>query len=163
MEISQLDEFLKKENVSICVKDRDHKVLWQNTPCSRLCGSMAGSSCAKGCMEFYQMKERPKHESGNTIEVYLGKKIDGHSFDIVFLRLKEHLISILSPANDNMLQTKVSIEGSGLTSQEYTIAQLMIKGFSNKDIMKKLFISHPTLKTHINHIYKKLGKFIRRS
>lgn len=44
-----------------------------------------------------------------------------------------------------------------LTKQEEKIAQLIIKGFSNKEIAKTLFISEKTVKTHLGHIFKKLG------
>ena len=44
-----------------------------------------------------------------------------------------------------------------LTKQEEKIAQLILKGFSNKEIAKELFISEKTVKTHIAHIFKKLG------
>lgn len=44
-----------------------------------------------------------------------------------------------------------------LTKQEEKIAQLILKGFSNKEIAKELFISEKTVKTHIGHIFKKLG------
>ncbi len=44
-----------------------------------------------------------------------------------------------------------------LTKQEEKIAQLILKGFSNKEIAKALFISEKTVKTHLGHIFKKLG------
>ncbi len=44
-----------------------------------------------------------------------------------------------------------------LTKQEGKIAQLILKGFSNKEIAKALFITEKTVKTHLGHIFKKLG------
>ncbi len=44
-----------------------------------------------------------------------------------------------------------------LTKQEEKIAQLILKGFSNKEIAKALFITEKTVKTHLGHIFKKLG------
>lgn len=46
---------------------------------------------------------------------------------------------------------------NNLTKQEEKIAQLILKGFSNKEIAKTLFISEKTVKTHLGHIFKKLG------
>ncbi|NIT13339.1 MAG: response regulator [Candidatus Dadabacteria bacterium] len=44
-----------------------------------------------------------------------------------------------------------------LTKREYEIADHLYQGFSNKAIAQKLFISEKTVKTHISHIFKKLG------
>lgn len=44
----------------------------------------------------------------------------------------------------------------GLSARETEIAQLLIiEGLSYKDISSRLFISMPTVKSHINHIYRK--------
>ena len=44
---------------------------------------------------------------------------------------------------------------SKLTEREKEILNLIIKGFKNKEIAEKLFISEKTVKTHINKIFKK--------
>ncbi|WP_343487880.1 response regulator transcription factor [Allomuricauda sp. d1] len=44
-----------------------------------------------------------------------------------------------------------------LSPQELRVYQAMSDGKSNKEIASELFISHSTVKTHINNIYKKLG------
>ncbi len=44
-----------------------------------------------------------------------------------------------------------------LTKREYEIADNLYQGLSNKAIAQKLFISEKTVKTHISHIFKKLG------
>lgn len=44
-----------------------------------------------------------------------------------------------------------------LTNQESKIFHLIKLGKSNKEIASELFISHSTVKTHVNNIYKKLG------
>jgi DNA-binding CsgD family transcriptional regulator len=44
-----------------------------------------------------------------------------------------------------------------LTSRELEIIGLMFKGYSNKEITDKLFISENTLKLHSRHIYSKIG------
>lgn len=43
-----------------------------------------------------------------------------------------------------------------LTFQEEKILEEIAKGYSNKDIAKKLFISYETVRTHLKHIYEKL-------
>jgi two-component system, NarL family, response regulator LiaR len=44
-----------------------------------------------------------------------------------------------------------------LTEREVEILQLLAMGHTNRDIAGKLFISPDTVKTHLEHIYQKLG------
>jgi DNA-binding NarL/FixJ family response regulator len=44
-----------------------------------------------------------------------------------------------------------------LTSRELEILQLLAMGHTNRDIAGQLFISPDTVKTHLEHIYQKLG------
>jgi DNA-binding CsgD family transcriptional regulator len=43
-----------------------------------------------------------------------------------------------------------------LTTRQKEVYELIISGKTNKEIMSELFIEQSTLKTHVNHIYKKL-------
>ena len=44
-----------------------------------------------------------------------------------------------------------------LTSRQREIYDLILSGKSNKEIVSILYIEQSTLKTHINHLYKKLN------
>ena len=44
-----------------------------------------------------------------------------------------------------------------LTEREIEVLKLVILGYSNKEIGKKLFITNHTVKAHLTQIYKKLG------
>jgi DNA-binding CsgD family transcriptional regulator len=44
-----------------------------------------------------------------------------------------------------------------LTPRELETVQLIVSGLDNREISEKLFISIPTVKKHINHIFSKLG------
>ncbi len=44
-----------------------------------------------------------------------------------------------------------------LTERELEILQLLAFGYTNRDIGQRLFISPDTVKTHLEHIYQKLG------
>jgi DNA-binding NarL/FixJ family response regulator len=73
-----------------------------------------------------------------------------------------------SPMN-GMIATKVieyfqqernkyaSLEDSGLTEREKEVLELLIKGFSYKELASKIFISVETLNSHIKNIYRKLN------
>ena len=45
----------------------------------------------------------------------------------------------------------------GLTQREQEILELMVQGLSAADIAERTCISYGTVKTHVNHVYKKLG------
>jgi DNA-binding NarL/FixJ family response regulator len=48
-------------------------------------------------------------------------------------------------------------KAESLTEREVEILQLLAFGHTNRDIAEKLFISPDTVKTHLEHIYQKLG------
>jgi DNA-binding CsgD family transcriptional regulator len=49
------------------------------------------------------------------------------------------------------------VEKKNISPREHEILNLIIKGKSNKEIEDVLFISMPTVKTHISNIYKKFA------
>jgi len=49
------------------------------------------------------------------------------------------------------------VEKLGLTSRELEVVRLIAQGYSNTEIATGLVISEATVKTHINHIFSKLG------
>jgi DNA-binding NarL/FixJ family response regulator len=44
-----------------------------------------------------------------------------------------------------------------LTEREVEVLQLLAFGYTNRDIAGRLFISPDTVKTHLEHIYQKIG------
>ncbi len=46
---------------------------------------------------------------------------------------------------------------SDLTERELTVLRLIASGSSNSAIAATLFVSEPTIKTHINRLFRKLG------
>jgi len=70
-----------------------------------------------------------------------------------------HLLASLSlstpaPAQSQPQQQENAI---GLTDRERDVLQLIVLGRNNTEIASELFVSEATVKTHINHLFSKLG------
>jgi DNA-binding NarL/FixJ family response regulator len=66
--------------------------------------------------------------------------------------------SVLAPAVAARLMTRVRAPAEeNLSAREIEVLQLVAKGASNEEIGKSLHISTATVKTHLIHIYGKLG------
>lgn len=65
--------------------------------------------------------------------------------------------STLSPVVANRLMTRVRTPKTSLTPRELEVLKLVAGGSSNRDIGKRLFLSEATVKSHLVHIYDKLG------
>lgn len=59
---------------------------------------------------------------------------------------------------DELTAAKTSQKGTDtMTEREMEILQLLAFGYTNRDIAGRLFISPDTVKTHLEHVYQKLG------
>jgi DNA-binding NarL/FixJ family response regulator len=66
--------------------------------------------------------------------------------------------TVLSPAIASRLVHRVRApEATGLSAREREVLRLVAKGTGNREIAAELFISQATVKTHLTHIYAKLG------
>ncbi|MFH8928278.1 response regulator [Streptomyces pristinaespiralis] len=69
--------------------------------------------------------------------------------------------TVLSPAVASRLVSHVrapAAPGSeGLSAREREVLELVAKGTSNRAIARELFISEATVKTHLTHVFGKLG------
>ncbi|MFF1869724.1 response regulator [Kitasatospora herbaricolor] len=66
--------------------------------------------------------------------------------------------TVLSPAVASRLVSRVRSTGNdALSGREREVLRLVAKGTSNRAIAGVLFISEATVKTHLTHIYGKLG------
>ncbi|MFO7683004.1 MAG: LuxR C-terminal-related transcriptional regulator [Chloroflexota bacterium] len=64
--------------------------------------------------------------------------------------------SILRQAQDKFFNLQPSLPDP-LSSREREVLRLIAAGFTNQEIADQLFVAISTVKTHINHIYSKLG------
>ncbi|MFG2135126.1 response regulator [Streptomyces sp. NPDC048751] len=69
--------------------------------------------------------------------------------------------TVLSPAVASRLVSAVRTPGASgnepLSAREREVLALVARGTSNREIARELFISEATVKTHLTHLYAKLG------
>ncbi|MGW1891451.1 response regulator [Streptomyces sp. NPDC002004] len=65
--------------------------------------------------------------------------------------------SALAPAVANRLMDRMRAPGAALSRRELEVLRLVRDGLSNQRISKALFLSQATVKSHLVHIYAKLG------
>ncbi|MFE9691856.1 response regulator [Micromonospora sp. NPDC005806] len=65
--------------------------------------------------------------------------------------------TVLSPPVAARLMDRMRGPRTTLSSREVEILTLLARGHANKEISRRLFISEATVKTHLVHIYAKLG------
>ncbi|MFE3199536.1 response regulator [Embleya sp. NPDC059237] len=65
--------------------------------------------------------------------------------------------TVLAPEVAARLFSRMRKPDNTLTAREVEILQLLARGVGNAEIARRLFISQATVKTHLGHIYAKLG------
>jgi len=65
--------------------------------------------------------------------------------------------TVLSPPVASRLVSRVRAPQVALSTREIEILELLAAGAANREISRTLFISEATVKTHLAHIYGKLG------
>ncbi len=65
--------------------------------------------------------------------------------------------SAISPAIELLMRSRADAAGSPLTLRESEVLGLVAEGQSNRDIGRALFLSEATVKSHLVHIFTKLG------
>ncbi|MCH8564645.1 response regulator transcription factor [Nesterenkonia sp. LB17] len=65
--------------------------------------------------------------------------------------------SVLSPSITAQMMKRLASPATALTPREIEILQQLATGATNRDLARVLFISEATVKTHLVHIYDKLG------
>ena len=63
----------------------------------------------------------------------------------------------MSPLVKDRLETRDRAPRSSLTPRELEVLQLVARGSSNREIGQELMLSEATVKSHLVHIYDKLG------
>ena len=65
--------------------------------------------------------------------------------------------TVLSPAVAAMMVRRASSPGPVLTAREVEILGLLAEGLGNREMARRLLVSEATVKSHLTHVYAKLG------
>ncbi|WP_031171541.1 response regulator [Streptosporangium roseum] len=65
--------------------------------------------------------------------------------------------TVLSPRVATRVMRRMRDPGPALSAREVEILELLASGAGNREIARRLFITEATVKTHLVHIYSKLG------
>ncbi|MBO9626866.1 MAG: response regulator transcription factor [Microbacterium sp.] len=63
----------------------------------------------------------------------------------------------LAPSVAGVLMRRASSPEPRMTEREVEVLELLADGLGNRDLAKTLFVSEATVKSHLSHIYGKLG------
>lgn len=78
-------------------------------------------------------------------------------WNLVFLTFGAQYLIMTPVLQLNDDTTKSYFDAFNITKREKEIMLLMFQGFNNQEIAQQLFISRATVKTHIHHVYDKVG------
>jgi DNA-binding CsgD family transcriptional regulator len=128
----------------ICRKDSHETVLYQNKHSQDKCGHLEGQSCTQ-CPSPKNLA----HPSSDIVRLH------DKTYSRMNLPDKTSHVTVMAERHERTPDLMALTQKHALSKRETEIAQLLLDGHSNAQIIEKLVISKSTLKTHLNTIYKK--------
>jgi ATP-dependent transcriptional regulator len=90
----------------------------------------------------------------NSKKIYILNVVPCHTDDKNTFWAYAYIIPQNEPSDSNEFLNIQNYDG--LTTRQIEIVNCVLKGYTNEEISKRLFISVSTVKTHLNNIYKEL-------
>ena len=150
-----LGPLLEDAGIGICIKDAAGRVLDQNPACRAICGDRTQRVCEDGCMALRAADPERRAEKWGC-SVYRNSCVHQRECDVSLLCSGERIVTFLQPLARRYEPALEHYRDAALTRRETEIAELLIRGRSNAQICRQTGIAHSTLRTHLNHIYRKL-------
>lgn len=137
-------------DINFCVTSEKGTVLGQSENCRSICGDRLGTICKDGCQTHLKFKRKDLDSI-----LLKNREINGVYYDIVrfFQETQQKILLIKKEFKPSFLD-----DLKKLTLKEQEVAQLIVRGYSNQEILEELNILRSTLKTHINRIYQKMDE-----
>ncbi len=153
----ELLHFHSQSHTGLCIKTLEKKVLYQNESCKKRCGDQIGKICIEGCLRDIKNLHTAPAVQGFSLVSPTGSYQDNQEA-IVALVVNDgsHLITLQCPVQETISQVVEELKKEDLTAAEMAVVKLRLQRLSNKEVAKLLFISHATVKSHLNNIHRKV-------
>jgi putative nucleotidyltransferase with HDIG domain len=102
---------------------------------------------------YYAMGELRPHRAALTVDVAAQEMMA----EVAAGRLDRDAVAAVLDAGGQRAEMPKRDWPSGLTDREIDVLRLVVRGRSNKQMAGELFISEDTIKTHLRHVYGKVG------
>jgi DNA-binding NarL/FixJ family response regulator len=93
-----------------------------------------------------------KDAGADEIQHALRQLAQGHA--AIDPAVQHHLLDMIASAPETPISSRLP---DGLTAREVEVLTLIAKGLNNRQIAEQLFVNESTVKTHINHLFSKVG------
>ena len=136
-----------------CVRNNTNIVCFQNTLSKTICGDSIDKNC-NICDALFKNKNTLTEEMLSRKNIQFRKQ----QFDMILLKEASKKIIFFHPLTKEIELIKKNLNYTIFTKQENKVVLCILNGETNDSIINQLTISKATLKTHLNHIYKKEPK-----
>lgn len=136
--MSDSDSVFDFDEMGVCIKDTSSsKVLFQNDLSKQVCGDQTSLEC---------------QVCGTASVVKIGE----HACEFSrFPASNDKTMSVFYLTDKQVQEFRELFQKSMFTEQEMAVGLLLLQHKTNPEICAELFVSLSTLKTHLNHMYRK--------
>lgn len=146
------------QKLGTCLRNSQGIVDQQNDVVIEYCGSRKGEVCENTCAQKLREKYTPAEiEKGQLFHLGTCRFSQGTG-ELVLVKADGGWKTYFQTSKISVSEIEKLVSEGILSSRESEIAKLIMAGFSNSEVAAQLFISKPTVRTHLNNIYKKIGK-----
>ena len=93
-----------------------------------------------------------KDAGADEIQQALRQLVQGHA--AIDPAVQHHLLDVIASAPGDRSPSSLP---DGITAREAEVLTLIAQGLTNRQIAEQLFVNESTVKTHINHLFAKVG------